>query len=97
MAGKSKEDNRERTMGKAKGNAKEAYGALSGDEARKEEGGRAQQRKAAAQEETEKKDKANRQKEEANQAERKRDKQQGEDKGLLGGVGDILSGRDKRS
>jgi uncharacterized protein YjbJ (UPF0337 family) len=35
----------DKAKGKAKGKAKEAFGALSGDEAKKEEG-RAQQRKA---------------------------------------------------
>ena len=84
---------------KAKGKAKEAFGALTGDEAKKEEG-RAQQRKAAAEEEAIQKEKANQAKEEARQAERKRDQQEQKDKGLLGGVTDVtdsLAGRDRGS
>jgi uncharacterized protein YjbJ (UPF0337 family) len=79
---------------KAKGKAKEAWGALSGDEAKKEEG-RAQQRKAAAEEETAQKQRTSQAKKEARQAERKRDGQKVKDEGLLGGVTDSLSGRDK--
>ena len=81
---------------KAKGKAKEAYGALTGDEAKKEEG-RAQQRKAAAEKEATQKGKTSQAKEEARQAERKRDRQKQEDKGLLGGVTDSLSGGDRGS
>jgi uncharacterized protein YjbJ (UPF0337 family) len=84
---------------KAKGKAKEALGALTGDEAKKEEG-RAQQRKAAAQEEATQQQRTRRAKEEARQAERKRDKEEAKDKGLLGGVGDVtdsLTGRDRGS
>ncbi len=80
-----------------KGKAKEAFGALTGDEAKKEEG-RARQRKAAAQEEAAQKEKTSQAKEEARQAERKRDKQK--DEGLLGGVAgvtDSLTGRDRGS
>ncbi len=78
-------------MEKAKGKMKEAAGVLTGDEDRKAEG-RAQQRKAAAEKETAKKAKADRAVEEARQAERERDKQRREDKGLLGGVTNTLSG-----
>ena len=81
---------------KAKGKAKEAFGALSGDEAKKDEG-RAQQRKAAAEEEATQKEKTSRAKEEARQAERKRDRQKQKDEGLLGGVTDSLTGRDRGS
>jgi uncharacterized protein YjbJ (UPF0337 family) len=81
---------------KAKGKAKEAWGALTGDEARKEEG-RAQQRKADAQEEATQKEKTSQAKKEARQAERERDRQKVKDEGLLGSVTDSLSGRDKGS
>lgn len=81
---------------KAKGKAKEAFGAVTGDEAQKEEG-RAQQRKAAAEEEAAQKQRTEQAKEDARQAERKRDQQEQKDKGLLGGVADTLSGRDRGS
>ena len=81
---------------KAKGKAKEAYGALTGDEAKKEEG-RAQQRKADAEKEATQKARTSRAKEEARQAERERDRQKVKDEGLLGGVTDALSGRDRGS
>ena len=84
---------------KAKGKAKEAFGALTGDEAKKEEG-RAQQRKAAAEEEAAQKEKTRQAQEEARQAEKKRDRQKQKDGGLLGGVTDVtdtLSGRDRGS
>ena len=81
---------------KAAGKAKEAWGALTGDEARKEEG-RAQQRKADAQEEATQKEKTSQAKKEARQAERERDRQKVKDEGLLGSVTDSLSGRDKGS
>ena len=84
---------------KAKGKAKEAFGALTGDEAKKEEG-RAQQRKAAAEAEAAQKEKTSQAKEEARQAERERDRQKQKDGGLLGGVTDSLdslSGRDRGS
>ena len=81
---------------KAKGKAKEAWGALTGDEARKEEG-RAQQRKADAQEEATQKERTSQAKKEARQAERDRDRQKGKDEGLLGGVSDSLSGRGRGS
>jgi uncharacterized protein YjbJ (UPF0337 family) len=57
-------------MDKAMGKAKEAYGALTGDEAKKAQG-RAEQRKAEA---------------EARQAEKERDKQRLKDEGPLGGI-----------
>lgn len=81
---------------KAKGKAKEAYGAMTGDEAKKEEG-RAQQRKAEAQEEASQKEKTRQAKKDADQAEKERDQQEVKDKGLLGGVTDSLSGRDRDS
>ena len=65
---------------KAIGKAKEAYGALAGDEAKKAEG-RALQRKAKAEAEAE-----------AKKAERQRDEQERKDKGALGGLTDTLSG-----
>ena len=79
---------------KMKGKAKEAWGALSGDESVKEEG-RAQQRKAEAVEEAAQREKTSQAKKEARQAERERDRQKVKDKGLLGGVTDSLSGRDR--
>jgi uncharacterized protein YjbJ (UPF0337 family) len=81
---------------KAKGKAKEAYGAITGDEDKKAEG-RAQQRKAEAEEEARQKARTKRAQEEARQAERERDRQERKDKGLLGGVTDTLSGGDRRS
>ena len=81
---------------KVEGKAKEAYGAITGDEDKKAEG-RAQQRKAEAEEEARQKAKTKRAQEEARQAERERDRQERKDKGLLGGVTDTLSGRDRRS
>jgi len=81
---------------KTKGKAKEAWGALTGDEAKKDEG-RAQQRKADAEEEASQKGRTNQAKKEARQAERNRDRQKVKDEGLLGGVTDSLSQRDKDS
>ena len=81
---------------KAKGKAKEALGALTGDEAKKEEG-RAQQRKADAEKEATQKERTSRAKKEARQAEQERDRQKIKDEGLLGGVTDALSGRDRGS
>ena len=84
---------------KTKGKAKEAFGAFTGDEAKKEEG-RAQQRKAEAQEQATQQAKTSQAKEEARQAERKRDRQKQKDEGLLGGVAGItdpLTGRDRGS
>ncbi len=79
---------------KVRGKAKEAWGALTGDEAKKEEG-RAQQRKADAEEEASQKGRTNQAKKEARQAERNRDRQKVKDEGLLGGVTDSLSKRDR--
>ena len=76
-------------MDKMEGKAKEAYGAIIGDEAKKAEG-RAQQRKAEAQKEAEQREKTRQAKAEAERAERQRDKQELKDKGLLGNVGDTL-------
>ena len=84
---------------KTKGKAKEAFGAITGDEAKKEEG-RAQQRKANAEEESRQKEKTRQAKQDARQAERKRDQQEQKDKGLLGGVTDVtytLTGGDRGS
>ena len=76
-------------MDKAEGKAKEAYGALIGDEAKKAEG-RALQRKAKAEEEAEQREKTRQAEAEAKQAEKERDKQELKDKGLLGNVGETL-------
>ncbi len=81
---------------KAAGKAKEAWGALTGDEAKKEEG-RAQQSKGDAEKEATQKEKTRRAKDEARQAERDRNKQKVKDEGLLGGVADSLTGRDRGS
>ena len=70
---------------KAKGKMKEAYGALVGDEAKKEEG-RAQQRKAEAEAEAEQRERTRRAEAEAKQAEKERDRREGKG-GLLGDVG----------
>jgi uncharacterized protein YjbJ (UPF0337 family) len=74
-------------MDKAEGKAKEAFGALIGDEAKKAEG-RAQQRKAKAEKEAEQREKTRQA--EAKQAEKERDKQELKEKGLLGNVGETL-------
>ncbi len=76
-------------MDKVEGKAKEAYGAIIGDEAKKAEG-RAQQRKAEAEKEAEQREKTRQAEAEAKQAERQRDKQELKDKGLLGNVGETL-------
>jgi uncharacterized protein YjbJ (UPF0337 family) len=76
-------------MDKAEGKAKEAFGALIGDEAKKAEG-RAQQRKAEAEKEAEQREKTRQAEAEAKQAEKERDKQELKDKGLLGSVGETL-------
>jgi uncharacterized protein YjbJ (UPF0337 family) len=81
---------------KVEGKAKEAYGAITGDEEKKAEG-QAQQRKAEAEEEATQKARTKRAQEEARQAEKERDRQERKDKGLLGGVTDTLSGGDRRS
>ena len=72
-------------MDKAVGKAKEAYGALVGDEAKKAEG-RAEQRKAEA--EARQREKTRRAEAEARQAEKELDRQRLKDKGPLGGVAD---------
>ncbi len=76
---------------KAVGKAKEAYGALIGDEAKKAEG-RAQQRKAEAAEEAEQREKTRQAQAEAKQAEKERDRQRRKDGGGLGGITDTLTG-----
>jgi uncharacterized protein YjbJ (UPF0337 family) len=82
-------------MDKAKGTAKEAAGAVTGDEDKKAEG-RAQQRKADAQEQATQKEQTRQAEAEAEKAEKERDREERKDKGLLGGVSDSLSGRDRR-
>jgi uncharacterized protein YjbJ (UPF0337 family) len=78
---------------KAKGRMKEAAGAVTGDEDKKAEG-RAQQRKGAAGEVAAQKSKTRQTEAEAKQAEKELDRQRRKDKsGLLGNVGDTLSGR----
>jgi uncharacterized protein YjbJ (UPF0337 family) len=78
---------------KAKGRMKEAAGAITGDEDKKAEG-QAQQRKSAAGEEAAQKAKRRQTEKEAREAERERDRQHRKDEGgLLGNVGDTLSGR----
>ena len=74
-------------MDKAMGKAKEAYGALTGDEALKAEG-RAAQRKAEAEAEAKQREKTRRAQAEAKQAERERDRQRLKDEGPLGGIAD---------
>jgi uncharacterized protein YjbJ (UPF0337 family) len=74
------------TMDKAKGQAKEAYGAMIGDEAKKAEG-RAEQKKADAAEEAKQREKRRQAEAEAKQVERERDRQRRKDKGgLLGNL-----------
>jgi uncharacterized protein YjbJ (UPF0337 family) len=72
-------------MDKAVGKAKEAYGALVGDEAKKAEG-RAEQRKAEA--EARQREKTRRAEAEARQAEKERDRQRLKDEGPLGTITD---------
>jgi uncharacterized protein YjbJ (UPF0337 family) len=74
-------------MDKAMGKAKEAYGALTGDEAKKAEG-RAEQRRAAAEAEAEQRKKTRQAEAEAKQAEKERDRQRLKDEGPLGGITD---------
>ncbi len=74
-------------MDKAVGKAKEAYGALVGDEALKAEG-RAEQRKAEAEAEARQREKTRRAEAEARQAEKERDRQRLKDEGPLGGIAD---------
>ena len=78
---------------KIKGRMKEAAGVFTGDEDKKAEG-RAQQRKGAAGEDAAQRARTKRAEEEAKQAEKERDRQRRKQKGgLLGDVGDTLSGR----
>jgi uncharacterized protein YjbJ (UPF0337 family) len=74
-------------MDKAMGKAKEAYGAITGDEGLKAEG-RAEQRKADAEAEASQREKTRRAREEARQAEKERDRQRLKDEGPLGPVAD---------
>ena len=73
---------------KAEGKMKEAWSALTGDEAKKEEV-RALQRKAQAEAEAEQREKTRQAEAAAKEAERERDNQKGKG-GLLGDVGDTL-------
>ena len=75
-------------MDKAEGKMKEAWGALTGDEAKKEEG-RALQRKAQAEAEAEQKERTRQAEAAAKEAEKERDRREGKG-GLLGNVGDTL-------
>jgi uncharacterized protein YjbJ (UPF0337 family) len=77
---------------KIKGRMKEAAGAFTGDEDKKAEG-RAQQRKGEATEQMTQKQRTRQEQEKAKQAEKERDRQERKGKGLLGNVGDTLSGR----
>jgi uncharacterized protein YjbJ (UPF0337 family) len=77
---------------KFKGRMKEAFGAITGDENKKAEG-QAEQRTAAAVEEAAQKARLRQEQAKAREAERERDRQARKDKGLLGDVGDTLSGR----
>ena len=78
---------------KIKGRMKEAAGAITGDEEKKAEG-RAQQRKGAAGVEAAQRAKTRQAEKEAEEAERERDRQRRKEKGgLLGDVGDTLTGR----
>jgi uncharacterized protein YjbJ (UPF0337 family) len=77
---------------KVKGKMKEAYGAMSGDENKKAEG-QAQQRAGAAAQEAAQKERTRQEQAKAKEAEKERDRQERKDKGLLGNVGDTLSGR----
>ena len=71
---------------KAKGQMKEAAGAITGDEAKKAEG-RAEQRKADAAEEVKQREKTRQTEAEAKKVERERDRQRRKDKGgLLGNL-----------
>ena len=74
-----------------KGRMKEAAGAITGDEAKKSEG-RAQQRVATTAQEAAQKKRLRQEQAKARETEKERDKQERKDKGLLGGVGDTLSG-----
>ena len=71
---------------KAKGKAKEAYGAIAGDEGKKAEG-LAQQRKASAKEERAQQERTRSEREKADRAEKSLDEQQRKNKGgLLGNL-----------
>jgi uncharacterized protein YjbJ (UPF0337 family) len=83
-----KQPEKEVAVDKAEGKMKEAYGALVGDEAKKEEG-RAQQRKAEAEKEAEQRERTRQAEAEAKKAEKVRDRQKGKG-GLLGDVSDTL-------
>jgi uncharacterized protein YjbJ (UPF0337 family) len=74
-------------MDKAKGKAKEAFGAITGDEELRAEG-RAEQRKAEAETEARQREKTRRAEAEARQAEKERDRQRLKDEGPLGGIAD---------
>ena len=76
-------------MDKAMGKAKEAYGTMIGDEAKKAEG-RAEQRKAEA--EAKQREKTRQAEAEAKQAEKERDRQRLKDKGALGDITDATEG-----
>jgi uncharacterized protein YjbJ (UPF0337 family) len=76
-----------RQMDKAVGKAKEAYGAITGDEELKAEG-RAEQRKADAEAEARQREKRRQAEAAARQAEKERDRQRLKDKGPLGGITD---------
>ena len=76
---------------KVEGRMKEAYGAITGDEQKKAEG-QALQRKAAVREQAAQRAKTKRAEAQARQAERELEEQKLKDKGLLGNVGDTLSG-----
>jgi uncharacterized protein YjbJ (UPF0337 family) len=74
-------------MDKAKGKAKEAAGAVTGNEDKKAEG-QAQQSKGEAREEAAQKERTRRE-----QAEKARDREDRKRKGPLGDMTDTLSGR----
>ena len=78
-------------MDKVMGKAKEAYGAMIGDEAKKAEG-RAEQRKAQAEAEAKQREKTRQAEVEAKQAEKERDRQRLKDKGALGDITDTTEG-----
>ena len=79
-------------MAKAMGKAKEAYGAITGDEAKKPEGRaeqrKAEQRKAEAEAEAKQREKTRQAEAEAKQAEKELDRQRRKDKGVLGDITD---------
>ena len=83
-----KQPEEEVAVEKAEGKMKEAYGALIGDEAKKEEG-RALQRKAEAEAEAEQRERTRQAEAQAKEAEKVRDRQKGKG-GLLGDVSDTL-------